>query len=477
MVKRLFAALSVFATLSALAATYKVEMDKPGCVYRCGETATFTVTVLDTANLCSDAAKQEVTLDNFGPKAITKETVEIAKGSKFSVSGTLDSPGFLRLTLPRTKSEAFVFGAAFEPEKIKKGSPSPADFDEFWANARKKLAAEVPLDLRMDFVAERSTDKFDFYRISFATFDRRVYGFLSVPKDKTKGPFPVRIGVNAAGFGNWTNDMQGSPDAICAQFAVYDWPMDWKWKEKGLQKKYDEFNAAKRAKYSCGYASSGITESREEYFYYPVILGIDRAVDWIARAFPVDETSFSYQGTSQGGGFGFYLCGLNRRFTRAAFYVPAITDTMGYLAGRESGWPKIVENNSSTPERRAAAEKWAPYFDGANFASRIKCPVRVAVGFSDTTCPPCAVYAAYNEIKVEDKAIVHGIGMTHSCFGKFYEELGRWATARLRADGGHAWRNPILDGWYADPQIRLYGDTYWIFPTYSHGYNDQLFLD
>ena len=193
--------------------------------------------------------------------------------------------------------------------------------------------------------------------------------------------------------------------------------------------------------------------------------------------FPVDEASFSYQGTSQGGGFGFYLCGLNHRFTRAAFYVPAITDTMGYLAGRESGWPKIVENNSSTPERRAAAEKWAPYFDGANFASRIKCPVRVAVGFSDTTCPPCAVYAAYNEIAVTNKAIVHGIGMTHSCFGKFYEELGRWATARLRADGGHAWRNPLFEGWYADPQIRLYGDTYWIFPTYSHGYTEQLFLD
>jgi cephalosporin-C deacetylase-like acetyl esterase len=320
-----------------------------------------------------------------------------------------------------------VFSAAFEPEKVKKGSPSPSDFDEFWATAKAKLAKEVPLDPQLERVEERSTDKFDFYRISFATFGRRVYGLFSVPKDKAKAPFPVRIGVNAAGFGDWTNNMQGSPDAICAQFAVYDWPMDWKWKEKDLKKKYDSLNDECKAKYSCGYASSGISVSREEYFFYPVLLGIDRAVDWIARSFPVEEANFSYQGTSQGGGFGFYLCGLNHRFTRAAFYVPAITDTMGCLAGRESGWPKIVENNSSTPERRAAAEKWAPYFDGANFASRIMCPVRVAVGFSDTTCPPCAVYAAYNEIKVEDKAIVHGIGMTHSCFGKFYSELGRWA--------------------------------------------------
>jgi hypothetical protein len=36
------------------------------------------------------------------------------------------------------------------------------------------------------------------------------------------------------------------------------------------------------------------------------------------------------------------------------------------------------------------------------------------------------VYAAYNEIKVEDKGIVNGIGMTHSCSRRFYEELGYW---------------------------------------------------
>lgn len=28
--------------------------------------------------------------------------------------------------------------------------------------------------------------------------------------------------------------------------------------------------------------------------------------------------------------------------------------------------------------------------------------------------------------KVGDKGILHGFGMTHSCFGKFYEELGEW---------------------------------------------------
>ena len=436
--KKMFMCAVVFTAavlaVPALAATYQVETDKPEGVYRCGEAATFTVTVLDTANLRNGDAKQEARLDNFGTQLVAKASFDMAKGAKFSISGTLERPGFLRLTLPETKGhpqiDAFVFSAGFEPEKIRKGSPLPVGFDEFWAEARKKLAREVPLDPRMERVAERSTDKFDFYRVSFATFGRRIYGFLSVPKDKAKAPFPVRFGVNAAGFGYWTNNMQGSPDAICAQFAVYDWPMDWKWRESGLEQKYDAMNDEYKARYSCGgYATAGISESREAYFFYPVILGIDRAVDWIAESFPVDSSSFTYQGTSQGGGFGFYLCGLNRRFTRAAFYVPAITDTMGYRAGRESGWPRIVENNSSTPERRAAAEKWAPYFDGANFASRIECPVRVAVGFADSVCPPCAVYAAYNEIKSE-KDIYNAVDSGHGMPDKMHSGFARWLSEK-----------------------------------------------
>ena len=42
------------------------------------------------------------------------------------------------------------------------------------------------------------------------------------------------------------------------------------------------------------------------------------------------------------------------------------------------------------------------------------------------TSAPCVAYAAYDAIKVADKGIVHGFGMTHSCFGQFYKELGQW---------------------------------------------------
>ena len=426
--------------LSAAAATYRVDIDRPSGLYRCGETATFTATLLSTNDLA--AAKSPCAkLDDFGNSVIANMPFDVAAtGVAFTVSGTLKEPGFLRLSLPPTKNgrqDPFVFSVGFEPERIRKGSPSPADFDAFWADAKARLAREVPLDPQVVRVPERSTADFDFYRISFATFGRRVHGYMSVPTDKSKAPFPVDFGVNAAGFGGWTNDMNGEKGSVRVQFSVYPFPPDWKWKESGLEAAYKAMDAECQAKYgSPRYCVAGITESREAYFFYPVILGIDRAVDWVAARPDVDRSRFRYEGTSQGGGFGFYLCGLNRAFTRAAFYVPAITDTMGYLRGRDSGWPKVVENNSSTPERRVAAEKWAPYFDGANFASRITCPVRVAVGFSDTTCPPCAVYAAYNEIKVADKAIGNGIGMTHSCSGRFYSEFGRWAKEGAGKDGG-----------------------------------------
>ena len=40
-----------------------------------------------------------------------------------------------------------------------------------------------------------------------------------------------------------------------------------------------------------------------------------------------------------------------------------------------------------------------------------------------------------------------------------------------------AQNNPIIKGWYADPEGIKYGDTYWVFPTYSAKYNEQVFFD
>lgn len=37
--------------------------------------------------------------------------------------------------------------------------------------------------------------------------------------------------------------------------------------------------------------------------------------------------------------------------------------------------------------------------------------------------------------------------------------------------------NPLFPGWYADPEVALFGDRYWIYPTYSAPYDQQLHFD
>jgi beta-xylosidase len=37
--------------------------------------------------------------------------------------------------------------------------------------------------------------------------------------------------------------------------------------------------------------------------------------------------------------------------------------------------------------------------------------------------------------------------------------------------------NPVFPGWYADPEAAIFGKQYWIYPTYSAPYNQQVFMD
>jgi beta-xylosidase len=37
--------------------------------------------------------------------------------------------------------------------------------------------------------------------------------------------------------------------------------------------------------------------------------------------------------------------------------------------------------------------------------------------------------------------------------------------------------NPIMEGWYADPEGAIFDNIFWVYPTYSAEYKDQVFLD
>ncbi|HVX50947.1 MAG TPA: glycoside hydrolase family 43 protein, partial [Chitinophagaceae bacterium] len=48
---------------------------------------------------------------------------------------------------------------------------------------------------------------------------------------------------------------------------------------------------------------------------------------------------------------------------------------------------------------------------------------------------------------------------------------------RAGAQGSETSGNPIFPGWYADPEVRFFNNEYWVYPTYSAPYNEQVFMD
>jgi len=388
--------------------------DRADALYKIGEDAVITVTASNAAGGQATSGQLTVTMDDWCRHTLVERTVDLAKENPFEVRGKLGEPGFIRLRVTgEGLAKPFLRGVAFEPERIEPGGTCPDDFDDFWTKAQAKLETDVPLDPRLEHRPDRSTATYDFWRVSFATAGgRRVWGFLTVPKDKTKAPFPVSFEVASAGEGRWTMDLSsGSPDRIRMYFTVHAFEPPATVEELLVIRK--KLSEELKAKYGVSsYSAAGIAASREDYYFYWSILGINRAANWLWNRSDVDRTRFNYTGGSQGGGFGLYLCGLNPRFTSATLYVPAIADTLGSLKGRICGFPYVLEMNG-TKDRAEAALRNAPYFNGAFFARRMKCPVRVAIGFIDEICPPPGIYAGYNSIGSADKGIVHGLVRGH----------------------------------------------------------------
>ncbi len=408
------------------AQTVEVTVDRKDSLYKCGEAAKITLVAKGEGGELLREGQVRLKVDEFADPVVTNVVFDLAVANPVTIEATLERPGFMLCTASGKLGEKEVSarrGAGFSPELIRPGCERPADFDEFWDGAMRRLEQEVELDARVERLDNFSNEEYESFEVSFATFGgKRVYGFLCVPRGE--GPFPVRVNVPGAGPGAtgpqvWLAKM----GYISLVMNVH--PFEPAKSSEGQKERYDAQNSELKERDGVRFYALAGGSSREGYFYYPIILGINRAVNWLAGHERADRGNFSYGGSSQGGGFGFYLCGLNRNFTRGVFHVPALTDLVGSRRGGASGWPKLVE---STPaEAREAVGGVAPYFDSAHFAPRIECPVRVSVGFIDVVCPPAAVYAGYNMLRVEDRAIVHGLTMGHSVDKEIRDQLdGKW---------------------------------------------------
>jgi cephalosporin-C deacetylase-like acetyl esterase len=146
----------------------------------------------------------------------------------------------------------------------------------------------------------------------------------------------------------------------------------------------------------------GYAQSREAPFYHRAILGMTRAIDWLASEPYADPARFVYYGCSQGGGYGLYLTAMWGRFARTAALCPNKCDMLAFLHGREPGSSHI---KNQRPENVEAACRNAVYHDNCNFARMIRTPVWIMYGTADDNCQTVGGIAAFNVLASGEKRL------------------------------------------------------------------------
>ncbi|MCB1204595.1 MAG: acetylxylan esterase [Verrucomicrobiae bacterium] len=387
-----FSALPTLVLLASLAVaaepSLQVSLDRPAAIYSTGETATFTIGgSLPTGT--------EITWTTSLDGYRNLETGKATAGA--TVSASLEGPGFVLLSAtakgPDGKALKAEAGAAFSPEAISPSLPVPEDFDGFWAEQKKRLAA-IPLEPVLTAVplTAKSDANLEAYDVSVPAEETGppVSGYFALPKKAAAKSLPAVLWVHGAGVrsSSLPTAVSGARDGFLSMdINAHGLP-------NGKPEDYYKGVAAGDLK---SYRTDGNT-SRETVYFRGMFVRLQRALDFLTSRPEWNGKVLAVVGHSQGGYQALVAGGLDPRVTFIGAGVPAGCDHTGMKAGRISGWPKLVAMTASGSPNAASLEA-SRYVDAVNFASRCGAEAVVSVGFIDRTCPPTSVYAAYNVLK------------------------------------------------------------------------------
>lgn len=402
-----FAMLAIAAEPQKKPAVVRIRPDAASHVYKTGATAKVSISV---ENAPKDG-KTEVWADDGWTNVVWRHTLVFSNETTAVATLTRSTPGSFRIHVKGSGFKERMDRILFGVDKITPLTPRPADFEAYWRGERERLEREVPIAVEKTRAKDLDTPDHEMYRVSFATFNNgRVYGILAVPKGN--GRFPFVVNVPGAGIGQWGIDKRYLRKGWgTLMMNVHGFPLGKTKKEQ--QANYNAWFAEYATKKGePRYQYVGYSESREAPFYHPIMLGMARAIDWLASEPYADASHFVYYGGSQGGGFGLYLTALYGRFSKSLILFPNKCDMMAYREGREPGSSHI---KNQKPENRAKAEANAPYHDNCNFARMIKTPIRIVHGTADDNCQTVGAIAAFNCIASKDKALRIVPGAGHGC--------------------------------------------------------------
>ena len=331
----------------------------------------------------------------FLPEAYDSTT--FVNGEAVIDMGTLLEPGFLACQYEWLsadgKRQRDLAKVAYAPEQITAFTPMPADFVTFWQQALY-VARQVPLDPEYTDIPDATNDRFvtRLVRLHVGK-DKWLRGYLTMPRDVTADGrrYPVVLCPPGAGSQKiYPSDYFPNEGCIYLKIEIHD--LD-------LLLPDDDYNLLRRQQ-ADGYMRRGML-SRDTYYYKDVYVGCARAVDFLCSLPEWDGRNVIVTGGSQGGALTIITAALNDRVTLCAPFYPALCDLTGFLHHRAGGWPKFfsgfyADSRVDIPETDAV--QTLQYFDVVNFARLLRVPTFMSWGYSDDTCSPTSVWAAWNAI-------------------------------------------------------------------------------
>ena len=411
---------SIF-TLSAAEAELKLSIDRKDGIYRKGDTVRLGIDYTVDGKpgtgpmrilVLRQDGKQTV-FDFPGPQKEFQLKLD-SQAVRFTVLADHDPKKSTGTPSGRSAVNASI-GVIADPETIRPGFEEPPDFQQFWDNAKAELA-KIPV--RADRVAvevpKERQGKFNCWDVKVdCAGGRPVSGYLTMPVDAKPKSLPAIVSFHGAGvYTSWKEFENGA-----IRFDVNAHGI-----ENGHPKEYyRKLRTGELADYRRRDA-----DDRGKFYFRGMFLRVLRALEYVKTLPEYDGRTLIVRGGSQGGAQTLVAAGLDPDVVLICARVPAMCDHGGILAGRESGWPKLIQLKNGKPVDPAIV-RTAAYYDCAFFARRIKAEAFLTVGLIDRTCCPCSVYAAFNSIPGKKHIFVMPdkghVGITPPEFLKRQQEL------------------------------------------------------
>lgn len=314
------------------------------------------------------------------------------------ISTFLTRPGFVRVIVeacdgnlnPLRNVSRFEGGAGAEIKKIMCDSIIPEDFDEFWEKVVNELdECGIIVEEKIPYTVEE--EGFSVYKIKLKMpYGNPVWGLLSIPNEGES--FSAKVVYR--GYGIYS--VQPVLEREFITFAV-----DVHGLEPGLPEEYYKELGREPDGELYYYGFNNIENSNPDNVYFKNVIARDLMAAKFVKALPQwNRNELVSEGGSQGAFRATSVAAWDKDITKLNIDVPWFCNLGGYKNDRMRGWsPDYTEGLC--------------YYDTANQATRVKCPVSISAKLGDYICPPSSVVALYNNLKGEKKIYFYQNG-THS---------------------------------------------------------------